>query len=149
MATGSTTFVFGDKMYDFAKKSVQIYIPAVSSAYFALSSIWGFPSPEKVVGSLAVLATLLGVLLHISSVQYESSGAAYDGTVHLTPTDDGSVMTMNLDPQDLVDKSKVTLKVKSPVPELPEIPVATPEPLKVVEVTKAAKPKKAAKKKSQ
>ena len=112
----------GDKQYNLAKQLVQLWIPAISSAYFGLASIWGLPGAEKVVGTLAIVATFLGVTLRISTNQYQASDLAHDGTVTVEPTETGSVVTLNVDPNDLIDKSSLKLKVVSPPvdPTLPE-----------------------------
>lgn len=108
-----TKFVLNDRMYTFGKKLAQIYIPALSSLYFGLGSIWGLPAVEKIVGTLAVLDTFLGVMLGISSKQYDKSGAEYDGTVNVIPTENGTTLALNLDPEDLVNKDSLKLKVAS------------------------------------
>lgn len=117
-----TSFVMGDKTYDLSKQLVQLWIPAISSAYFGLASIWGLPAPDKVVGTLAILATFLGVVLRISTNQYQASGLAHDGTLTITPTDQGSTIALNVAPSDLIDKDQVRLKVVSPSVKPPSSP---------------------------
>lgn len=116
--------MLGDEVYAAGKKIVQVVIPAISTMYFALSGIWGLPAPEKVIGTLAAVATFLGVSLHISSSQYDSSGAAYDGTIHTVNTDEGTQVHFNVDPQDLVSKDSVAFKVVPP----PTVPLPQPNP---------------------
>lgn len=114
MANESTKFVLGDKMYAFGRQAVQLYIPALSAAYFALANIWNFPNPEKVCGSCAILATFLGVVLKVSTTQYNKSDKAYDGTVTVTPHESGSKININVDPFDLIDKTSIRLKRVDP-----------------------------------
>lgn len=114
--TASTTFVMSSKLYDFLKKLAQIWLPAVGSAYFALAAIWGLPAADKVVGTITVVDTLLGVMLNISKNQYVASGEQFDGTVHVEPNEGGTSVKLSLDPNDLVDKSQITLKVSSKTP---------------------------------
>ena len=64
-----------NKMYDVLKWIAQIAIPAVATLYFALAGIWGWPYGEEVVGTLTAVDTCLGVLLGISSVQYNKVNA--------------------------------------------------------------------------
>ena len=59
-----------DKVYDVLKWIVLIAIPALTTAYVGLSMIWGFPYADKVAKTSAVVCTLLGSLLGISSIQY-------------------------------------------------------------------------------
>jgi hypothetical protein len=104
-----------DQAYAFGKRLVQLILPAISALYFGLGKIWGFPSVEQVVGSIAVISAFLGALLRVSSSQYDASGAAYDGHVTVTPNDEGTSVRINLDPNDLVDKKAITLKVNPPI----------------------------------
>lgn len=59
-----------DKVYDILKWIVMICLPAVTTAYVGLAAIWGFPYAEEVAKTSAVLCTLLGALLGISTAQY-------------------------------------------------------------------------------
>lgn len=60
-----------NKMYDILKWVAQILIPAISTLYFALAQIWGFPYAEQVCGTLAAVDVFLGSLLGISSIYYK------------------------------------------------------------------------------
>lgn len=64
-----------EKVYKVLKYIAQIALPALGAFYFALSQIWGLPYGEQIVGTIAALDTLLGVLLGISTYNY------YKGTV--------------------------------------------------------------------
>ena len=59
-----------NKAYDALKWVAQYFLPALGTLYFTLSSIWGLPYEEQVVGTVAALDTFLGVLLGLSSSQY-------------------------------------------------------------------------------
>lgn len=59
-----------DKVYDVLKWVVMICIPAVTTAYVGLSAVWGWPYAEEVAKTSAVVCTLLGALLGISTAQY-------------------------------------------------------------------------------
>ena len=59
-----------DKVYDILKWIVMICLPAVTTDYVGLAAIWGFPCAEEVAKTSAVLCTLLGALLGISTAQY-------------------------------------------------------------------------------
>ena len=59
-----------DKVYDILKWIVMICLPAVTTAYVGLAAIWGFPYAEEVAKTSAVICTLLGTLLGISTAQY-------------------------------------------------------------------------------
>lgn len=64
-----------NQTYDVLKWIAQIAIPAVATLYFALAGIWGWPYGEEVVGTLTAVDTCLGVLLGISSAQYNKVNA--------------------------------------------------------------------------
>ena len=62
-----------DKMYNVLKWLTMIVLPAVATLYFALYGIWGFPYGEQVVGTITALVTFFGVVLGVSTAQYNKS----------------------------------------------------------------------------
>lgn len=62
-----------DKVYDALKWLVMIVLPALTTAYVGLAAIWGFPCAEEVSKTSAVICTLLGALLGISTAEYNKS----------------------------------------------------------------------------
>ena len=62
--------IFNNKVYDVLKYIAQIVLPAIATLYFALSSIWGLPYGEQIVGTITAIDCFLGALLGISSIQY-------------------------------------------------------------------------------
>ena len=63
-----------DKVYDVLKWIVMIVIPALTTAYVGLAAIWGFPYAEAIAKTSAVVCTLLGALLGISTAEYRKGG---------------------------------------------------------------------------
>ena len=59
-----------NKTYDTLKWTAQYLLPAAGTLYFGLAGIWGLPFGEQVVGTITAVDTFLGVLLGISSAQY-------------------------------------------------------------------------------
>ncbi len=59
-----------NKMYDVLKWITMVVLPAIGTLYFALAGIWGFPFAEQICGTITAVVTFLGVVLGISSVQY-------------------------------------------------------------------------------
>ena len=59
-----------DSVYDVLKWIVVIVIPALTTAYVGLSMIWGWPYADKIAKTSAVVCTLLGSLLGISTITY-------------------------------------------------------------------------------
>lgn len=62
-----------NKIYDILKWIALYFLPAVGTLYFALAGIWIFPYGEQVVGSITAIDTFLGVILGISSTQYNKN----------------------------------------------------------------------------
>ena len=62
-----------NKTYDILKWVSQILLPAVGTLYFAIANIWGLPYSAQVVGTVTSVDAFLGVLLGISSSQYNVS----------------------------------------------------------------------------
>ena len=59
-----------NKAYDVLKWIAMYFLPAVGTLYFAVSSIWGLPYGEQIVGTVTAVDTFLGVILGISTNQY-------------------------------------------------------------------------------
>lgn len=59
-----------NKLYDVLKWIALYLLPALGTFYFALAGIWAFPYGEEVVGTITALDTFLGVILGISTAQY-------------------------------------------------------------------------------
>ena len=62
--------MLSNRVYDTLKWCVMIAIPALTTAYVGLSGVWGWPYAEEVAKTSAVICTLLGALLGISTAQY-------------------------------------------------------------------------------
>lgn len=56
--------------YDILKWITMIVLPALATAYVGLAAIWGWPFADEVAKTTAVICTLLGALLGISTAQY-------------------------------------------------------------------------------
>lgn len=102
--------------YDRLKELNTKVLPAAGACYFALAKIWGFPKGEEVVGTLAVIATFVGVVLLWSANRYEKSGAGYDGTVDVQNLDGQKTLVMDIttEPEDMLNQKTVNLKVNNP-----------------------------------
>ena len=62
-----------DKIYNVLKWIAMYFLPAVGTLYFALAGIWGFPYGEQIVGTITAIDTFLGVILGISTSQYNKA----------------------------------------------------------------------------
>ena len=59
-----------NKTFDILRTLCEIVLPAVSALYWGLAEIWGFPMPDKVVGTISVLITFLGAFINIKRSNY-------------------------------------------------------------------------------
>ena len=61
-----------NKTYDILKYIAQYVLPAIVTLYFALSTIWGLPYGEQIVGTITAIDAFLGALLGISTYNYKN-----------------------------------------------------------------------------
>ena len=59
-----------DKVYDILKWITMIVIPSLATAYVGFAAIWGWPFADEIAKTAAVVCTLLGALLGISTAEY-------------------------------------------------------------------------------
>lgn len=62
-----------NKVYDILKWIAQYLLPALGTLYFALASTWNLPYSEQVVGTVTAVDAFLGVILGISTSQYNKT----------------------------------------------------------------------------
>lgn len=67
-----------DYIYNLLKWITMIVLPALATAYVGLSAIWGFPYADEVAKTTAVVCTLLGALLGISTAEYNKGAGMID-----------------------------------------------------------------------
>lgn len=99
---------FSDKVYQTLKWIALYLLPALGTLYFALSSIWGFPYGEQVVGTITAIDAFLGALLGISTANYKGDGQM------IVNTEDPEKDVYRLELEDLAslsDKKSITLKI--------------------------------------
>lgn len=111
----SSGLVLSDKTYNRIKWFTLIALPAFAAAYFSFSMIWGLPKANEVVGSITILATMLGTLLGVSTKAYNASDST-DGVVYANGKDEDTGltrigMTIGTHPDDLLGKKMVRLTV--------------------------------------
>lgn len=68
-----------NKTYDILKWIAQYLLPALATLYFAIAQIWGLPYGEQIVGTITAVDTFLGVLLGISTANYNKQIGAEKG----------------------------------------------------------------------
>lgn len=60
-----------NRTYDILKWVVMVCLPAVTTLWLTLASIWNFPYAEPIGATLGAITVFLGALLGISSVKYQ------------------------------------------------------------------------------
>lgn len=117
--SGSQTPTLSNTMYDRLKYVALVLLPAFSALYFGLGQIWGFPKIEEVIGTVAVLDTVLGMLIRKSNQEYKNSDERFDGSIDAVDDEGDKIYEVKVDgnPDEVLEeKSEVTLKVNSDVP---------------------------------
>lgn len=115
-STPTNGITLGNKTYDRAKFLVQIVLPAIGVLYASLSEFWGLPKVQEVVGTIAALALFLGVVLRISSSNFEpepTEGTPVGEIVITEKPEGGKTVRMDLDrdPEDFVGQDSIAFKV--------------------------------------
>lgn len=62
-----------DSVYLILKWACLIALPAASTLYFTLATIWGLPYADQVPGTLSAIGLFLGALIGISTVTYNKT----------------------------------------------------------------------------
>src|SRR5688572_14243500 len=73
----------GNKAYDGLRFFALIVLPAISALYFGFGQIWHLPFVTEVVGSIAILDTVLGTALNKVSKDYRKRATVADVVVGL------------------------------------------------------------------
>ena len=68
-----------DSVYNILKWITMIVLPACATVYVSLAAIWCWPYADQVAKTTAVICTLLGALLGISTAQYNKDSKAKYG----------------------------------------------------------------------
>lgn len=60
-----------NKVYDILKWITLVALPATTTLWLALSTVWGWEYREAIAGTLTAITAFLGTILGVSSVQYQ------------------------------------------------------------------------------
>lgn len=61
-----------NKVYDILKYLVTIGLPAITTLWLTLASIWGFPYAEPIGATLGAITVFLGAIIGVSSAKYKA-----------------------------------------------------------------------------
>jgi hypothetical protein len=101
--------IITSKLYDIFKSIALIWLPALTTLYFTVASIWDLPDTTSVIGTMTAVDTFLGVILGLSSKSYVPPT---DGTIHV---DDLGLKNAAIDitAEQVAAKPTITLQVKN------------------------------------
>lgn len=103
-----------DKQYGFVKFLTVILLPASGTLYFSLAGLWGLPAAEQVLGSILAFETFIGVVLGVSTKQYNDSDAKYSGEINVHHAPSGKKvysLDLNHSPEEIDKKDEAVFKV--------------------------------------
>lgn len=70
-------FILSNSIYDILKWVQRLLLPAIATLYLALGAIWKdiiyLPYPEQVAATITAVDTFLGVILGISTANYNKA----------------------------------------------------------------------------
>lgn len=105
--------IFSEKTYRVLNFIAQILLPALGTLYFGLAAIWNLPAPEKIIGTITVVDTFLGVMLGISQTKFKQQVAHGIMKVDETPTGKTYSLVINDDPEYMLDgKTQVRFNIE-------------------------------------
>lgn len=107
--------LFTNSVYNKLKFVVQILLPALATLYFSLGEIWQLPNTSTIMATLTAIAGFLGVLLRMSTKTFNESDhplGKFDGTIVVTPGEEGATYKWSADPVALTEKDQVLLKIE-------------------------------------
>lgn len=108
-----------NKAYDILKFIALVLLPAVASLYLGLGELWEWPETDKVVASIVLVDTFLGVLLQLNTVKYRNDVSRMDGYLAANGSDpDTGIPNLKLvittSPEELLSSKTATLKIGQP-----------------------------------
>lgn len=121
MNDAQTKVTLSNKRYDNIKFFVTIVLPALGVLYASLALFWGFPKVEEVVGSITAIALFLGVVLKISSNNYEDPTQSVGNFVVTEHSGGKKSVKLDLekDPEDFLENDVISFSLKKEE-EIPE-----------------------------
>lgn len=105
-----------DSMYTKLEYLARVVLPALATLYLALATLWTFPYGPQVVGTIVAVDTFLGVFIGFAQKSYDASDAAYNGTIVVTKTPDGTALSSLVLDKDPAELGKLVLKINPDEP---------------------------------
>lgn len=99
-----------NRVYDILKWICMVLLPALSTLYAAIASVWGLGYSPEITGTIAALTTFLGVVLGISSNAY---AGRTDGTLYVDEKSGDVYAEFNHTPKHLADSNEARLSIEN------------------------------------
>lgn len=116
VASSSTNPWLSDTMYTKLEYLARVVLPALATLYLALATLWSFPYGPQVVGTIVAVDTFLGVFIGFAQKAYNESDAAYNGSIVVTKSADGTALSSLILDQDPAELGKIVLKINPDEP---------------------------------
>ena len=107
-----------NKTYDFLNNIVTLLLPALGVFYASVAAFWGLGYVTEVVGTIAALSVLGGVLIKMSNKTYvakeeERQLSNLDGTIAIDSSENTiSGLSLDRDIIEIQGKKTLTIQVK-------------------------------------
>lgn len=108
-----------NKAYDILKFVALIALPGLNTFWVGFGELWDLNNVAQIAGTIALVDTLLGTLLGVSSIQYRKKPLDYDGKLGISGFDPDTgipnlQLTVTKDPNEIAEKDHAILKIESP-----------------------------------
>ncbi len=103
-----------NKVYNFFKWFITIFLPAAGALYYAIVEIFDIPRLVGMNGLINAVIAFLGIVLGISTAQYNKTANAPDGDLIVAEDEDGGKylgLGVNTSVEAMTSKSQVKLNV--------------------------------------
>ena len=70
--------ILNDTLYEWLKWICLICLPAIAVFYAVMADTWGLPYGEQIVTTINAVATLMGVLIGVSTYNYRKDDSDAD-----------------------------------------------------------------------
>ena len=121
------------KMYEVLKRIAMVWLPAAATLYGGVAAFWGLPATSAVIGTIVAVDTFLGILLGVSTSQY-NAGASASGIITVNSDPSVGRLSFNIT-QDLDELEQLGLAVFKVVHSSAQ--TTTPPPVSAGPVTPA------------
>lgn len=101
----------GNKTYNTVKWFITIFLPGAGAFYFALAAIWHLPEPNGVNGTINAVIAFGGVLIGLSTRQYNKTEGAPDGDLIVNEVDGETYLGLGVNTSIDAMTSKDTVKL--------------------------------------